>query len=104
MLDIMTEVAGAAGAAAAVILVFFGAALASFDTYNEGEKDAVRSAYRRRAWPALVALIASTASCGVALYAKAGHSECAALVSIWLLGLAGIGIVVAAIQAVWEIG
>lgn len=104
MLDVMSEVAGAAGTAAGLILVFFGAALSGFDSFTEGEKAAVRNSYRWRAWPALGALVAATVSCGAALYAKQYVSDFAASLAVWLLLIAAIAVIVSAIHSALEIG
>lgn len=104
MISIMSEVSGAAASAAGLILVFFGAALAGFDSYSEGEKTSVRAAYRWRAWPTFLALTCATGSCALALYAKASTNECAAFWSVGLLSVAGIAVLVAAVHAVMEIG
>jgi ABC-type Fe3+-siderophore transport system permease subunit len=104
MLEITGEVSAAAAALAGLALVFFGASVSSFDAFAEDQKDAVRWIYRRRAWPAFIALIAAILSCGVSLYAKALHSEVAAEWGIGLLALVGVAIFISALLAVLEIG
>ena len=103
-LSIASEIAGAAAALAGLILVFFGAALSSFDSYSATQKAAVRGRYRLRAWPAFASFVLSLVSCGLALHAKATMCASMATVSIWLLAIVGIGIFVSALAAVLEIG
>lgn len=103
-LNIASEVSGAGAALAGLILVFFGAALSSFDTYTTEQKNAVRGAYRWRAWPAFVAFVLSLGSCGLALVAKSAASENLAWWAAVLLAVAGIGILVSAFRAVSDIG
>jgi hypothetical protein len=104
MLEVAGEVSAAAAAFAGLVLVFFGASIASFDAYSAEQQDSVRSIYRSRAWPAFVALIAAILSCGVSLYAKALHSELAAERGLGLLAVVGIAIFISALLAVLEIG
>jgi len=104
MLEIAGDIAAAAAAFAGLILVFFGASISSFDSYDETARDAVRGIYRRRAWPGLAALLAALLSCYTSLSAKALMSECAAYWAAGLLALVGILIFVLALLAVWEIG
>lgn len=103
-LAIAGEISGAAAALAGLILVFFAAALSSFDSYSETQKASVRWSYRLRAWPAFLAMVVSLASCGLALHAKAASSTCSATVAIWLLGMAGVGVLVSAVAAMRDIG
>jgi len=103
-LGIASDVAGAAGALAGLILVFFGAALSSFDTYDETQKGAVRAAYRRRAWPAFAAFLSSMASCGLALHAQAFANADSASLAVMLLAAAGFGVFVSATLALLDLG
>jgi hypothetical protein len=104
MVEIGGDVAAASGAFAGLILVFFGASIASFDTYSETEKGSVRSIYRRRAWPAFAALVAAIISCGLGLYGKAAASVVAVEWSCGLLAVAGVAIVVLGVISLREIG
>lgn len=91
-LAIASEVSGAAAALAGLILVFFGNALSSFDTYNTEQRNNVRWAYRRRAWPAFLGFAAAIFSCGLALYAKAWSDGDTAFAAVSFLGVAGVGV------------
>ena len=102
--SIAGDVAGAAAALAGLILVFFAAALSSFDNYNATQKASVRTRYRLRAWPAFVAFVLALASSGLALHAKATMCAGTAIASIWLLAIVGVGIFVSALMAVRDIG
>ncbi len=104
VLEIAGDVSAAAAAFAGLVLVFFGASVASFDAYDEIQRDAVRWTYRRRAWPALISLIAALASCGVSLLAKVWKCETLALWGFGLLGVVGLGVLISALLAVREIG
>jgi hypothetical protein len=103
-LEITSEVSGAASALAGLILVFFAAALSSFDGFDAGQQDSVRTAYRLRAWPAFGAFVLSVVSCGLALHAKATACEGTAIAAIVLLGIAGAGVFISALAAVLAIG
>lgn len=104
MLEISGDVAAASAAFAGLVLVFFGASTASFDSYSEDQKNSVRWIYRRRAWPALAALFAALLSCGFSLYAKAASVCWSAVAGVCLLAFVGIAISLSAILAVVEIG
>jgi peptidoglycan/LPS O-acetylase OafA/YrhL len=103
-LEVSGDVASASAALSGLILVFFAAALSSFDGYDDGQKQAVRWTYRRRAWPAFGGFLASLCACALALYAKAVGSEAAAVWAIIALGVAGVSVLVSAFLSVLEIG
>jgi hypothetical protein len=98
------DVAAAASAFGAIVLVFFGFSISSFDGFEEDQKDAVRGLYRRRIWPAFVALVASILSCGLSLYGKIDDCECAAILGVAMLAVVGVAIMISAIQFLREIG
>ena len=104
MLETAGDVSAAAAAFAGLVLVFFGASVASFDAFDETQRDAVRWTYRRRAWPALVSLVAALVSCALSLSAKMWRSEALAIWGLVFLAIVGIGILVSAVLAVLEIG
>jgi hypothetical protein len=104
VLEIAGDVSAAAAAFAGLVLVFFGTSISSFDAYSEDQKDAVRSIYRRRAWPAFIALIAALLSCGTSLLAKALECKMAAECGLGLLALVGVAIFISAYLAIREIG
>jgi hypothetical protein len=81
VLEISGDIAAAAAVFAGLVLVFFGASLASFEGYSEDQRGAVRWLYRRRAWPAFAALAAALGSCAAGLFAKATHCETASWLS-----------------------
>jgi hypothetical protein len=103
-LNIAGEVSGASAALAGLILVFFGSALSSFDTYSVEQQNSVRWSYRRRAWPAFVGFVAAIISCGMARYAKAETSDAAAGWGVGLLAFAGVAVFLSALQALRDIG
>ena len=98
------DVAAAASAFGALVLVFFGLSVSSWDGYSAEAKGDVRARYRWRAWPAFVALLASVLSCGASLYAKATDCELAAFWGAGLLAIVGIAILISALQFLMEIG
>ena len=104
MLEIAGDVASAAGVFAGLVLVFFGAALASFDGYDETQKGSVRWTYRRRAWPAFISLVMALAACGFGLYAKAEADACVARWAVYALAISCLGILLSAAQVVWDVG
>src|SRR5665213_3366786 len=103
-LKIASEIAGASAALAGLILVFFAAALSSFDSYTIEQQGAVRGAYRWRAWPAFVAFIVSLGSCTCAIAALWTSSTVLEAWSAILLAVAALGILISAIRAVMDIG
>lgn len=103
MLPIMPEVAGAAGTVCGMLLVFLGSSISGFDSFDEGAKRSVRSLYRWRAWPTLVALLCAMVSCGLALYAKLSSAELMAHLAVYFLAAGALAVAVAAVHAVWEI-
>jgi hypothetical protein len=103
-LDIVSDVASASGALAGLILVFFAAALSDFGSFDAGQQQAVRGAYRWRAWPAFAGFVASLAACGLALFAKAASSQSAAAWAVAALAVAALSVLVSAVSVVREIG
>jgi hypothetical protein len=103
-LKVASEIASASGALAGLILVFFAAALSSFDTYSVEQQGAVRTSYRWRAWPALIAFVLSLISCTCAIAALWTESNCLEAVAATLLAVAAVGMLISAIRAVLDIG
>lgn len=91
-------------ALAGLILVFLGGVLAAFEAYPTGDKNAVRTKYRRRAWLSLsgfaTALIAAICAF-VANWFPAGFWIMGSTIA---LGLAFLLVVIMAATAVMEIG
>jgi hypothetical protein len=71
MLETAGDVSAAAAALAGLVLVFFGSSIASLDSYSTEQRGSVQGFYRRRAWPAFIALVAAV-NAGEKMHQRAG--------------------------------
>lgn len=97
ILAIAEEISGAGAAFSGLILVFLGFAVAGYDSYESTQKKSVRGRFQLRAWLAFTGLAFSIAATGAALVSEAAGSECAAWISVFLIAVAAVVVLLAAL-------
>jgi hypothetical protein len=102
-LGVAGDVAAAAVALAGLVLVFLGALAASFESYEPQEKRSVRGRFQLRAWFSFVGFALALISATLGIIAKWLQIECAALGAIWILFLAFLLVLAAAVIAIRDI-
>jgi hypothetical protein len=102
-IEIASDVVTAATALAGLILVYVGSVVTGYATYDPQQQHAVRAAFRRRAWIAIVGFLIAILSAACAVLGKWLHNECAASAAIVLLLVALAWAAGTAVASVWEI-
>lgn len=103
VLDIAGSIVGAATAASGLILVYIGAAVAAFQSYQPQERRSVLQKYRLRANWAFGALIVSISAAIFALTADWMDATGLAVAAFWLLILALLCVAITAYLSISEI-
>jgi hypothetical protein len=97
-----SDLAGAAGTLAGLILVFLGATSSAFDAYDAVQQNSVRNRYYARARAAFFGFLLALVSCGFAIggqwYAKQGL----VIASMVALGAAVLFVLVVAWQSLQD--
>lgn len=102
-LNISGDIAASAIALAGLVLVFLGAILAGFDSYDKAAQRAVRSKYRRRVWFAFAGFALALASGVCGLLAAWMHCEALAKAGLGLLLISLAWVLIAALIEVMEV-
>ncbi len=106
MIDV-TEIGGdvvtGASAFTGLVLVYLGAVVSSYQSYDPVQADTVRAAYQRRAWFATIGILVSALAVLSATFAKWFKLEWLGDVSVALFVIATFWVVLIAILTVREI-
>lgn len=103
MLELAGDVASAGTALGALLLVFIGATVSSFESYDKQAQSVVRGRYRARGWMALAGFLLALLSCLSALVGKWVANEYLAMLAFGSLAASLLIVAVTALLTVLAI-
>lgn len=101
--EVASDLVQATGALAGLILVYIGAVVAGFDSYDAQQQKSIKGRYQLRAWLAFVGFVISLLSCCAAIFGKWLKIECLAVAAIVLAVIGFLWVIVVAVATVREI-